>query len=41
MHFSVTDSGGIVVVRTLANIRAQYGFFVLDGEGVTGDSPRA
>ncbi len=41
MHFSVTDSGGIVVVRTLANIRAQYGFFVLDGESVTGDSPRA
>lgn len=34
-HFSITDTGKTVVHGIAANIRAQYGFFILSGEAVT------
>jgi methionine biosynthesis protein MetW len=31
-HFSLSPEGASVITRVLPNLRAQYGFFVLDGE---------
>lgn len=40
MHFSITDSGKTLIRRVMPNITAQYGFFILDGEGITSATPQ-
>lgn len=36
MHFSINKSGRSAISRLAPNFLAQYGFFLLDGEGFTG-----
>ena len=36
-HFSLAGNGRSRIVRRNANLYAQYGFFILDGVGFTGD----
>ncbi len=35
IHFSISDSGGAVIRKFNPNISAEYGFFVLNGAGIT------
>ena len=41
LHFSTNETGGVTVVRSFPNFRAEYGCFILDGEGITGNTERA
>ena len=38
-HFSVSTVGGSIITRMLPNLRAQYGFFVLNGDRYIAPGP--